>query len=345
MDIKFFSVQLKTASPLHHGYAQPISYNEGHAVYRAVRQIKLMKSNVDNTTVSAVSVPVLGGNALRGRLRRHMAYETLQLLGIDLRNLSQTPISKLAFHTLTSGGALMAKEKGGENKKSSPWTQYPAYRNHRAEEWPLLSLMGFSMSDFMIPSKLRISFGWPLVHEIQDIVSIPEDEQFQLFPGQWAAIDPKDLMQGSPFHPEDFHMEYKHADDHVMTMPNAGAGSDRDTERAAMIMAMQYVPVGVPFGVRLTALDLSPLESSVLRLGLESAFPNHQRIVFGGHVSTGMGLMDVVNQSGFHQLEDPEVYRDYIQSHRDQLMAQLSKNALFFTNSKDLKNFTGAKNE
>ncbi len=339
MDIQLMSLQFVTLSPLHHGFTEPVDYGFRGAKYRAVRQTRIVMPQDDGNghiTMRAVTVPVLGANALRGRLRRYLAYETFRLLGLDPQSMTPQNTSKLAFHTLTSGGALVAQDKTKKDQ-ASDWTQFPAYRQHCLAQWPLLSLMGFSLKDFMVPSKLRVSFGWPLIKTLQPLVSIAEDTTYGLFPTEWADIKPSDLIQGDGKDPEAFHLEYKHADTHVMPMQTAGAGTVRDKEYAAMVMAMQYVPTNVPFGVRLTALNLTPLEASALRLGLEAAFPRQDTILFGGRAVTGLGLMRVTNHSGIETLPDPDIYRDFLRDHRDALLTQIADSKKFFTDAEALK--------
>ncbi len=348
MKLTYTSIELTTLAPLHHGYTEAKKYNDGghKKTYRLVRQIKLMTqdNSDDGETYRQITVPVLGGNALRGRLRRALAYETMKIIGVyDALTQGKKPSesTKMAFHTLTSGGTL--KAKGSKDEKSN-WTAFPVYRDRRVAEWPLLSLMGFSMADFMVRSKLRVSFGWPLINAIQPIVSIPADAAYELFPAQWRGIEPADLIMGSQWHSEDLHYEYRHADKHVMEMPAASEESDKDNESGGAVLGYQYVPAGVPFGFRLTGQDLTNLEASALRMAIESAFPLGQPgeltqpIVWGGRSASGMGLMQVDRANGLGNLPSSDEYRAYLVANKEMLTEQIMGDK-FLTNVEDLATF------
>ena len=346
MDMIYAGIELKTLSPLHHGYTEPqllesIDDNgddsDDKKTFRLVRQIRILLPDQEKSgAYYPTTVPVLGGNAIRGRLRRALAYGTLGLLGLNPQNpgdLTVPNLDKTAFHTLTSGGTLVSKNT---NSTSSPWVKFPLYRYECLQQWPLLSLFGFALQDFMQPSKLRISFGWPLIEALRPVISLDVDGA--LFPGvdankHWARIAPQDLIVGDRTHPHDLHYEYKHADDDVIAMPETSqADTKRKVERAGMVMAYQYVPINVPFGFRVSLINPTDLEAAALRWALEQAFPFNQPIVFGGHSTTGMGLMKVTRHSGLDSetLADPAQYQAFIHDHRDMLIRQLVEPHQFF---------------
>ncbi len=293
MDLLQFGITLKTMSPLHHGFTDPAEKGTGgdKKTLRLVRQVALLIPN-DNGQWKRVVVPVLGGNAIRGRMRRIAADATFDGLGVTPQDF--VAHGRRSFHTITSGGTLTKKDA-----QSHLWSIHPTYRQERIAEWPVLSLFGFSFDDFMVASKLRVHFGWPLLSKIRPAIAIDGVDD-DLFPdGDW--VDRADYgeylaMEGHLTTPAGLaraHFEYRHADDSLVPMPDAAEDDSRDAERSAMVMGYQYVPAGIPFGVRLFGTDLTPLEQSLLRLTLESMFPEQNLFLFGSRNTSGMGVFRV----------------------------------------------------
>ena len=337
MEILRLGVTLKTLSPLHHGFTDPAEKGVGNdkKTLRLVRQVALLVPN-DNGQWKRVVVPVLGGNALRGRMRRIAAAETFDILKVAPEDF--VAHGRRAFHTLTSGGTLTKRDA-----QSHAWSNHPTYRRDRVAEWPLLSLFGFSFDDFMVGSKLRVHFGWPLISKIRPAIAI-EGVDDALFPtGDW--IDVTDYseylaLEGTLASPSGLaraHFEYRHADDAMVPMPDAADDDTRDNERSAMVMGYQYVPAGIPFGIRLFGTDLTELEQSLLRLTLEATFPDQDLFLFGSRNTSGMGVFRVQRRSALDSLPDPDVYRQYLQDHRDRLVKQILDDHQFLHDKAALK--------
>lgn len=317
MDVLHVGLVLRTASPVHHGYTAAVGDEKK---IKLVRQVAVLVPNSSGQWTRRL-VPVLGGNALRGRMRRVAAYETLKVLELAPEDFTN---ARRAFHTITSGGTMV---RGG----SHLWSDNPSYRQDRIAEWPLLSLMGFSFDDFMQRSKLRVHFGWPLLSAIRSAVELPMVDSHLFGDGDWIDLEEGGLslaIEGSLTSRglEQAHYEYRHADDDLVPMPEKN-GTDKDedkkNDRAAMVVAYQYVPVGVPFGIRMLATDLNEVEQSLLRLMIEQSFPAEDMIVFGSRATSGLGVFRVQRRSGVDHLPDPEVYRDYLRTHREALRRQL----------------------
>lgn len=337
MDIIQTSVTLKTLSPVHHGYtaADEVGVGKEKKTMRLVRQVAMLMPNDQGNWVRKV-VPVLGGNALRGRLRRVAATETFAVLGITPQDFAAN--GRRAFHTLTSGGTLVKKAK-----VSKVWSENPIYRRDRVAEWPLLSLFGFSFDDFMVRSKLRVHFGWPLLSVIKDAIHVDDSDE-KLFPsGDWINLKEHGtflVTEGHLYSPDGqakAHYEYRHADDDIVPMPDVENNDQLDSEKSGMVMGYQYVPVGVPFGFRMVGVDLTPLEQSLLRLMVETAFPTNDMVLFGSRSASGLGVFRVQRQMGFEDLPDPDLYRQYLTDHREELVAQVldDKNFLHVPKEKD----------
>lgn len=342
MELLQLGVTLKTLSPLHHGFTAPKELGEGKdkKTMRYVRQVDvLLPSNNGTNEWRKVSVPVLGGNAIRGRLRRVAADITFTALGVTPQDF--TADAKAVFHTLTSGGTLTGKpsEKDSKSKstkesdekskpKSTKWASDPSYRRDRVAEWPILSLFGFSFADFMTASKLRVHFGWPLIHAIKNAVAIEGVDEV-LFPeGDWVDISASEIIKGNLFSPEgqqEAHYEYRHADDDLVPMPEKNTDKDeaKKNELSGMVIAYQYVPVGVPFGIRLFGTDLTPLEQSLLRATLDHAFPADQPFLFGARNTSGMGVFRTQRHVGLDSMPPADLYLEYLANHRERLLDQM----------------------
>jgi len=323
MELLQLGVTIQTVSPLHHGYTAPAELGDnGHKkTMRLVRQVAVLIPN-DQGQWGRRVVPVLGGNAIRGRMRRVAADITFQALGVTPEQF--VPNGRRAFHTLTSGGTLAKKDA-----QSKFWSKHPLYRQARIAEWPILSLFGFSFDDFMERSKLRVHFGWPLLQAIRPAIEIARTDA-TLFPkSDW--IDVKDYeyalaIEGNLYShkgQQAAHYEYRHADDAIVPMPETAASDTRDNERSGAVLAYQYVPPGVPFGIRMFAEDLTPVEQSLLRMIIETTFPANDLILFGGRNTSGLGAFRVQRKVGLEDMPGSELYLDYLASHREHLVQQL----------------------
>lgn len=336
MDIIELGVTLKTASPLHHGFTDAAERGAGDKkkTLRLVRQVALLVPN-NNGQWKRFVVPVLGGNAIRGRMRRVAADATFKALGVVPEQF--VAHGRRAFHTLTSGGTLTK----GKEKPSRAWSNHPTYRRDRVAEWPLLSLFGFSFDDFMVASKLRVHFGWPLISKIRSAIQNDHDEVFP--DGDW--IDVKDYgeylaIEGHLNNDSLLsraHFEYRHADDDLVPMPDASDENTQKNERSAMVIGYQYVPVGVPFGIRFLGTDLTRLEQSLLRLTLEETFPQNNMFLFGSRNASGLGVFRVQRRSELSALPDPDEYLSYLAEHKDRLVAQATQDQQFLHDKQALQ--------
>jgi hypothetical protein len=345
MKILYTSLLLETAAPLHHGYTDsvemPGSSKDNKEKYRLVRQVKLLLPVTRNdegedaekhgTGYQAVTVPILGGNALRGRLRRAAFYLTLEALGLTPHDF--VAHGKKAFHTLSSGGAM-----GSGEKRDAIWADHADYRQQQLDRWPLLTLFGGTIFSAPIPGKLRVGISWPLVEDLKPVIHTEAVQQYHLYP-RYRNTSTRDLILGGTRHIEttnetrltvgDLYFEYKHADNQIVPMPDAGSKSQRAQELSAVPLAYQYVPAGVIFGSVLAGINLTELEQSLLAATLEYGFPDQETIVFGSRTNAGLGLMRVVDRPGFHQLPSADLYYTYLHDHREALRNEVTHDTLF----------------
>ncbi len=349
MKMLYTSLLLETVAPLHHGYTDAVtmssSSKDNKEKYRLVRQIKLLLPTTRNDesdeadqpgdSYRAVTVPILGGNALRGRLRRAAFYLTLEALGLTPPDFVAR--GKKAFHTLSSGGAM-----GSGEKRDAVWADHADYRQRQLDRWPLLTLFGGTIFSAPIPGKLRVGISWPLVEDLKPVIDTEAVQRHQLYPF-YRATSTRNLILGGDRHIEttsetratvgDLYFEYKHADNHIVPMPDAGSKSSKAQELSAVPLAYQYVPAGVLFGSVLTSMNLTELEKALLAAALDYGFPDRETIVFGSRTNAGLGLMRVVDRPGFHQLPAADLYYAYLRDHREALVQEVTHDDRFLVDA------------
>ena len=267
-------------------------------------------SEAENTEIPTVTdrhailaIPVLGANALRHKIRAALAdhlLATCELTVADFAKASKT--AEHMYHLLYSGGGLTKDEKPDNDF----WRSDTIQRIYR--EWPIISLLGASYNGNMLKGKLSVGQGYPLVTRILSRFFSDPDTAYALFPAhQWIDIHPASLIQGRSV--EDLWTEYRH--------PDGRLPQDKGSSTRNMIMQMQYIPVGVPFGSTLTVSGATPLDASALHWVLQHlAAPGV--LSFGGKLQSGMGHLSVT--PGFPDaMPTSDLYDQYVQDHRDAL--------------------------
>lgn len=358
MKMLYTSLLLETVAPLHHGYTNavtmPNATKDNKETYRLVRQVKLLlptkrndesdESDQPGDGYCAVTVPILGGNALRGRLRRAAFYLTLEALGLTPSDF--VAHGKKAFHTLSSGGAMSSGEK-----RDAIWADHADYRQRQLDRWPLLTLFGGTIFNAPIPGKLRVGISWPLVEDLKPVIDTDAVQRYHLYPlyRQTPSID---LILGGNRHREttaetratvgDLYFEYKHADNYLVPMPDAGSKSSKAQELSAVPLAYQYVPAGVLFGSVLTGLNLTVLEKALLAATLNYGFPDRETIIFGSRTNAGLGLMRVVDRPGFHQLPSADLYYAYLRDHQAALIQEVTHDDQFLIDATEYARYKPA---
>lgn len=107
------------------------------------------------TEYGEIPMPYVSGNSLRGRLRRYLMIDFLNLLGID-----PNEISKTMYHSLFSGGALEAGDEGEQVIDLD-------FRREFRQKIVPISLFGCSIKNQMIPGKMKVSHLFPICLEYQ----------------------------------------------------------------------------------------------------------------------------------------------------------------------------------
>lgn len=127
-------------SPIHHG-SDELTGN--------VKLFRSIKMVVADGRVERV--PLISGNAIRGRLRRMIMRDMLQRVGYDNRS------AKL-HHMLYSGGILEGVDE------TDPRTDI-GFRRQLIETLPPIAILGTAMGNFMIDGILRCDHALPICAE------------------------------------------------------------------------------------------------------------------------------------------------------------------------------------
>jgi CRISPR/Cas system CSM-associated protein Csm3 (group 7 of RAMP superfamily) len=117
-----------------------------------------------------VDVPVISGNQIRGRLRRLLARDFLQLAGYRL-DLSQKKHQKL-YHTLFAGGVLTEVEEGESGVVDLD------LKARLVKYVVPIRLFGASYSNQMVEGRVLVGFALPICRELRDFIGVDSDVSF-----------------------------------------------------------------------------------------------------------------------------------------------------------------------
>jgi len=220
---------------------------------------------------TVVTAPVISGNSFRGAWRDLAAIHLVETL--DIRQ-----VSKLAFVTLFSGGALTSGSDEARKLTQSLYAHFPS-----------LSLLGFSMGNRMYASRVGVDFAVPLTAETMAYAAAAYPKQENALPhttvtsGQITAMtmmtrkkdDEKALLVD---------LKIEGAEEE-----NTKAQESEERSRTQMIFHVEYVVPNTTFvhGFR-TVYPVSELEFGALLKILELS---SQRS-YGGQGSRGFGRMN-----------------------------------------------------
>ncbi|MDI3476098.1 MAG: hypothetical protein PWQ79_1986 [Thermococcaceae archaeon] len=153
-------LKMKALEPISVGY-------ESIGIETLLYSIPIVKD--DGT---AIEVPIVPGNSLRGVLRDEMAMQFLEDLRAKLakKNSKKGSSNQLEVHigtllSMFSGGILSGEEKGeGAPDITEVMNNYV---------YPLLplSIMGVALKKVIIPGKLKVGIGYPLTKETQSLLA------------------------------------------------------------------------------------------------------------------------------------------------------------------------------
>lgn len=116
-------------------------------------------------------VPIISGNQIRGRLRRLLTADFLELAGYKM-DLGQKSYQKL-YHTLFAGGVLEAVEEESESAVVDLNLKF------RVVKYILpLRLFGCSYANQMIEGRVLVGHMLPVCRELRDYIGVDSDISF-----------------------------------------------------------------------------------------------------------------------------------------------------------------------
>ena len=136
--MKSIYVEMNVTSPLHHS-----EFGRGGSNAVGVRRFPVLTPNGERTPV-----PVVSGNALRGRMRRLVMRELLDRIGYQVGADKYDRI----YAAIANGGHLT----GGD-----AMVDPVALRQMRAD-CPPLSLFGSALYRYMLPGRMSVGICWPV---------------------------------------------------------------------------------------------------------------------------------------------------------------------------------------
>jgi CRISPR/Cas system CSM-associated protein Csm3 (group 7 of RAMP superfamily) len=236
-----------------------------------------------------VDVPVISGNQIRGRLRRLLARDFLELAGYKL-DLSQKKHQKL-YHTLFAGGVLTEVEEGESGVVDLDLKA-------RIVKYVIpIRLFGASYGNQMVEGRVMVGFALPICRELRDFTGVDSDVSFyQLITRAFQTR--RDELR-------------------------IGASGDEEDETVQMIVEYEVFAPGTQFFHELVLeteeegadLDLSALYRAV-RLWQEEPH-------IGGKSSAGFGRLRIEYQ--WPGGVSDEAYLDYVARHRDEIHKALDE--------------------
>lgn len=143
--------KLTAKSPLHHG---------GNEKTGSVVMLNRMKYKLQNGEFS--DIPFISGNAVRGVLRRLLIQDFFEQLGysLDVSNSSELKL----YHAFFAGGVLETVDK------NSSGTIDVKLKKQIIELLHVIRLLGFSVGNQIVPSKLKVGHILPICKELQHIL-------------------------------------------------------------------------------------------------------------------------------------------------------------------------------
>jgi CRISPR/Cas system CSM-associated protein Csm3 (group 7 of RAMP superfamily) len=117
-----------------------------------------------------VDVPIISGNQVRGRLRRLLTRDFLDLVGFKM-DLSQKKDQKL-YHTLFAGGVLT------EVEEEESGTIDLALKSRIVQYVLPVRLLGCSYANQMVEGRLIVSHMLPVCRELRDFTAVDSDVSF-----------------------------------------------------------------------------------------------------------------------------------------------------------------------
>jgi len=263
--------EITAKSPLHHG---------GNEKTGSVVMFNRMKYMTDDGSFQ--DIPFISGNAIRGVLRRMIVQDFFEKLDYKLDVSSKKQLR--LYHAFYAGGVLETVDT-----KDSGVIDVELKRKI-IDYFPPIRLLGFSLRNQIIPSKLKVSHMLPICTELQNILprdTSPKHSFYEL------------LTTGFQTRKDDLHAKREEGEQSIQ-----------------MLVEYELFSPGTKFHHEFRIEDPDEIDvaclSNAIKLWMEKPY-------IGGKSSVGLGEVEL----NYTLDVDEKKYIDYIESNRDEIISTL----------------------
>lgn len=269
--------RLKALSPVFHGG------NEKTGNVVLLNRLKFVVGD------EVVDVPIINGNAVRGRLRRLVMRDLLEQIGFEL-DLGDKRHQKL-YHTLFAGGVLTAAES--ESEVGAIDLSFKS----RLVKIPPIALFGLSYSNQMIEGRLKVGHLLPICKELEEYTGVKSNISFyQLITRAFQTR--RDELRGGERGEED--------------------EEDEGEETVQMIVEYEAFAAGTEFYHEMFVEGANDLLLSALARAVELF---KQSPYIGGKSAVGFGKLKIE-----YDLDaTPDLYLKYLDEHAGEIKETLQE--------------------
>jgi CRISPR/Cas system CSM-associated protein Csm3 (group 7 of RAMP superfamily) len=276
-----FKGNMTCLEPLHHGS------NEDYGTTKLILRLDTVIKN-ESGEKGIDKVPAIHGNAIRGKLRRLMMQEYLDLLDYQLDSMK-------VYHFLFTGGMLEAgssADKGAIDLK---------LKQRLRELIPPISLLGSALGNQMIQGKLKVGLGNLVCKETADYISDEYDTSFGAYNLKASDFGTRldDLKESKPANDDD----------------------KKEKEQSTQMMyEFETIIRGAMFTHEFVLEDANPVEKACF---VNAVNLLKERPYLGGKGATGYGKM----KFDYPTLEGATdtAYRDYVNDNKEEMIKLLDE--------------------
>ena len=313
---------------------EPISYgDESIGIKTLIKRISILLP--ENGEI--IQVPVILGNGFRGILRDVMTYVFLEKVAeIAKSNNGNVNVDARVLLLMLSGGVL--------KRRSNAQVTASIVDNIRShvELLPPLSIMGFSLSNVMLPSKIKVSVFYPVAKEtiplVGDLVEKVKRNSDSIDFDEFVKISVKNIVDDVQMsHKDDISKlgnmaingieisELGSADSMRGRMQRENEESLDDRGRLQAIFQREYIIPGTMFvGYLSEIVPLTDVEKELLILAIKRIGEN---IGVGGGIVRGFGSFTIeYNELDFNINNEVSKLTDFIKNNLQSILSTLNTN-------------------
>ena len=250
-------------------------------------------------------IPIIPGNSFRGILRDTMSLCFIK--DISNRVSSKIEIDAGTALTMFSGGLLSRR---GESKVDSVIGLIEEYTYHLLP----LSILGFAVSNTIIPGKIKVGCGYPVIKEIKELID-------DLYP-QEITLSLENIYTSILLTRKDDTEKISQIDLMNINWDSIGAPStEGEVETGALQQRMEREAVipGVEFVTFIRdILPLRPEEQGLIWRTLEEI-----RSV-GGSIARGFGEIEISFLNQETKEESKRKYEEFMENNKDKIITLLN---------------------